>query len=84
MASKIEQIRRLIDGQHCMGSDGLRDYHAARAVRDAKRYKGEMAQLAKVKHALNPYPVIACVVFDAQHETCIALRNTITGESLTI
>lgn len=62
-----------------MGVDGLRDYHAARAVRDSKRFKGVQLQLAKAKHALNPYPVIATIVLDDACNETIKLRNTVTG-----
>lgn len=55
--SMVGDIRRLIDGAHVMGPDGLRDYHAAAAAVNACRKHDFSARLAGVRKALKNYNV---------------------------
>lgn len=53
----ISGIRKFIDGAHVLGEDGLRDYHAAAAVRDARRIKSEVKRFTTIKSILHPYRI---------------------------
>jgi len=56
--SKIEQICELLRGQHVMGDqDGLREYHAAKRVRDANRKRDNFDRFQAMKRALKNYHV---------------------------
>ena len=77
MASKIEQIRSLIDGTHVMGDlNGLREYHAARAVRDANRCGTTDSRFAAMRKALKNYRVS---VTREPGSSTIRIRNHATG-----
>jgi hypothetical protein len=55
---KLRNILNLIQGTHCLGEDGLRDYHAAKEVRDAARCKFIVTRFARISEALRPYNVM--------------------------
>lgn len=57
MSAIVTGIRKFIDAAHVLGEDGLRDYHAAAAVRDARRIKSEVKRFATIKHILHPYRI---------------------------
>ena len=55
--SIIAGIRKFIDGAHVLGEDGLRDYHAAASIRDARRIKAAEKRFTAIKTILHPYRV---------------------------
>lgn len=59
--SKLQQIQEVISGQHVMGGPigfPLRDYHAARAARDAKAHHMDTCKgLRLARQALKNYRV---------------------------
>ncbi len=58
MQSKVGQIASLLDGLHCMGTNGLLDYHTARAVRDSGRIKDPEQKASKIRGLLKNYHVL--------------------------
>ena len=77
MASKIEQILGVIRDSHVMGVDGLRDYHAARAARDANRCVTTQARFSAMRRALKDHRVQ--VTLDTGLGV-IRIRNAETGK----
>ena len=59
--SKLSIVRELIGGSHVMGEDGLRDYHAARAVINATRRRDPFPA---IREALKNHRVM--VSYDGQ------------------
>ena len=57
MTSKINQICQVIDNQHCMGTDGLRDYYAARHVRNFNLKKNPIERFVAIQKELKNYNV---------------------------
>jgi hypothetical protein len=80
MASKVEQILAVIRNSHVMGEDGLRDYHAARAARDANRKGTTQARFSAMKTALKNHRVT--VSLDSGMGT-IRIRNNETRAEYT-
>lgn len=78
--SKVEQVKAVIAGKHCMGSDSLTDYHAARKAVNACHCLDPYAKLATVKRALKNYNVVATLgpVGD------VMIRDFSTGQSCVI
>ena len=63
--SKLAEICAVLDGAHVLGVNGLRDYHAARKVRDAMRCKPPV-RLGRVKTILHPYRVTVAASWDGE------------------
>jgi PHP family Zn ribbon phosphoesterase len=83
MASKIEQILRVIRDAHVMGSNGLRDYHAARLARDANRCGTSESRFDAMRKALKNHRVTVKHIFcfDGSRSGRIEIRNPETGAS---
>ena len=66
MTSKISQLRALIDGQHCMGNDGLRDYHCAKAALNAARKRNTIDRFNAIRLVLKNHNVIVSLTADGK------------------
>jgi len=62
--SKIGAILSVIEGEHCMGVDGLRDYHIASTVRDAGRIRDPHKRFRTIQLALTNYAVTVTWMVD--------------------
>jgi len=81
--SKVEQLQRFIANSHCMDQvDGLRDYHAAAAIRNACRCHAVEIRIARIKRALNPYRVTVALAIDEDLNERIRLTNRVTGKTI--
>lgn len=55
------QIKQLIEGAHCMGSDSLKDYHVAQETKSALRKQNFVERFYAVKNALHTYRVMVTI-----------------------
>lgn len=82
--SKVEQILKVIEGSHVMGSNGLRDYHAARLARDANRCGTTESRFIAMRKALKNHRVTVKLVYNDGAQTGdIQILNFETGKSFT-
>lgn len=62
-----DSIGAVIAGQHVMGVDGLRDYHAVqavKAVKAAKRIKSDVARYMAIQKSLKNWRVLVSFTVD--------------------
>jgi len=57
IVSKIRDIENVIGNAHCLGPDPLKDYHAARKVRNACRVVSCNERFLIIRNALHAYNV---------------------------
>lgn len=81
--SKLSEILEVIKGSHVMGENGLRDYHAARAARDANRCGTTDSRFEAMRKALKNHRVTVKHVFDfsGMRTGRIEIKNFETGAS---
>ncbi len=64
MAKLHDKIRKVIDGEHVMGEDGLRDYHKVETVKSDLRIRDRRIRFLSVKSVLAPYRVMVSLTAD--------------------
>lgn len=87
-SSKLQMILEVIKGTHVMGDEvagaGLRDYHAARAARDALRIRSPSAKMEAIERALKNYRVNIAWVELGDHPGHIRIECRATGDKVII